>query len=164
MPADGDDDGLPGRPRRRGGALDPDRERPTTWELPLDLGTLVYEPNTCILAAHCPHGGKYGQHGPNACRLNRKTTASTAKSRSWQGRSIGLLVAWLRANDNHEFEDRNTHFNIVSADPVHEAVTFEARVAARELLMASGLANLDALLAVERAQAADEGPEPLISK
>lgn len=83
-------------------------------------------------------------------------------SRWWQGRPVGFLVAWLRAQAR--YTSRGEHFALPKDA---SALTFEARRAAREWLATSaGLspADLEALLAVDRPQRPEEpGPEPDIS-
>lgn len=149
------------------GPLGPEHERPRVWDLGPALGKLVYEPQTHILAAHCANGGKYGAHGPVACRFNRKCTAAAPhmKSRAWQGRPIGLLVAWLKAQDLEICNCRQSHFALVSER--HESVNFAARQEARAWLStpASGLTpdQLASLLALERPAREGEGPEPEVS-
>lgn len=155
------------RGKRVGGAA---AERPYTFELGDDMGKLVYEPVQQILAAHCSHGGRYGAHGPSACRLNRKCTAAAAhmRSRAWQGRPIGLLVAWLRARDEECCDSRAAHFALTDGRGENPLLNFEARQAAREWLSspASGLSadQLAQLLSLERPVVEGEGPEPHMSR
>ena len=67
------------------------------------FGTLRYDTNLCILAAHCEGCG----HG--VCRMNR--TCKPSSRRSEQGRPLGYLLAWLLAPHSHsaEFPDRPAH-------------------------------------------------------
>ena len=146
----------------RRGPLDPNRPgRPLTWQLPGEVGRLKYEPNTKLLAAHCPCGGKDSTHGPVACRLNRSVKTRPGK-RGWAGRPLGLLIAWLKAA--HECADRQDHLDLTKHSPQAESLSFDNRVLARDWLMNSGMEDLASLLELERDPLPDEGSEPNVSE
>ena len=151
------------RPGRRFGPLDPERPtKPITWVLPDDMGTIVFEPGTQILSAHCPLGCKYGPHGPARCALNRKVSASKFAGRAWQGRPLGLLMAWLRAATSSNSKEE--HFNLTKQDPQATELNFAARAEGRQWLETCGLGGLPGLLSFERPQHAGEDAEPATSR
>lgn len=135
------------------GAVDGGRNQswPVTDAAGVVIGKIVWNAAGSSLDGHCCHPGHRDSH--LGCRVNR-TVRPGPKGK---GRPLAFLMAWLRSADNHG--GRDSHFQARLGRGEHsEAVSFENRLAAREMILADP--SWAAAAAFERAPAPGEGPEP----
>ena len=103
-----------------------------------DYGELRYNPNTHTFRAHCHH--------PKHMNCSKQRTLRSGK-RAGQGRPVGLLVAWLRDQANHDCHTSHSQYSAVAGK-------FDVRLKARQEFAA--LPNAAWWLSKERAKSADE--------
>lgn len=114
-------------------------------EVELPNGFLRYYKATQVVVAHCAY------HGEKACRLTRLMRGHKSALRAGQGRPVGLMLAWLADQHNHDANHDHVHMALPS---------FDSRAAERAAAAAGGNAQLLALMAEERPTREDEDQEP----
>jgi len=112
-------------------------------------GKIYYNSKTKVLTAHC----ECSNHGSHVCRRQRTSQAPARLTlrNSGQGRPLGLLTAWLLAQNT--YEDQGSHVGAAS-----HVFSFHDRCEARAHL--KNIRGSEHFLALEREKGKGEESEP----